>query len=236
MYRTTYALLAATAMARHTKHDSKMSGEELPDSGFAPDMDDAVMIDGVPTPIGDLSHEEREEVTFGKIKNVIYLVRETWTGLHQGLYGPTGAAAKPDPECFGEWISDDFQFIGDYFYMMKNDFWAVTYEDTTQLAYDIVDLIFLQDQYCHFRSFVYDIINYCQLEEQPCNGKGVLSSMQTNAFGMVTQVSGVVSDFTANKWSDMDVEAKGYTLHQLGAATSGIVSDILGFHLVESTF
>ena len=94
----------------------------------------------------------------------------------------------------------------------------MTYEDTTQLAYDIVDLIFLQDQYCHFRSFVYDIMNYChnpdlEEDETPCAPKNILGNVQTNAFGMVTQVTGVVSDFTANKWSDMDIEAKGYTLH-----------------------
>lgn len=59
--------------------------------------------------------------------------------------------AKPDPECFGEWIPDDMEFTYDYFWRLGHDFWSITYEDSTQLAYDIVDMIFLQDQYCHFR-------------------------------------------------------------------------------------
>ena len=85
------------------------------------------------------------------VRDIVYFMGQTWDGMYLGLYGPSGAAEKIDEDCFGEWIPDDMEFIVDYFYRLGKDFWSITYEDSTQLSYDIVDLIFLNDQYCHFR-------------------------------------------------------------------------------------
>lgn len=113
------------------------------------------------------TEEELEEERFQAISDIVYDIQQTWTGMHQGLYGVSMGTPKPDPECFAEWITDDMHFIYDYFRKFKDHekFKTITYEDTTQLAYDMVDLIFLQDQYCHFRVAVYDVIKYCNLEE-----------------------------------------------------------------------
>lgn len=59
----------------------------------------------------------------------------------------------------------------------------------------------------------------------------LLGHLQTNAFGLITNLSGVVSDFTSQKWSDMDRNSRGYALHQAGQAFASLGADILGFHI-----
>ena len=60
---------------------------------------------------------------------------------------------------------------------MGHDFWSITYEDSTQLSYDIVDLIFLNDQYCHFRQSLYDVISFCKSDDKPCAPSLVLQNL-----------------------------------------------------------
>ena len=40
---------------------------------------------------------------------------------------------------------------------MINDFWIVSMDDARVAAYDAVDLVFLNDEYCHFRSVFWDL-------------------------------------------------------------------------------
>ena len=91
-----------------------------------------------------------------------------------------------------------------------------------------MDLIFLNDQYCHFRQSIYNIIEFCKHEDRPCEGIG--ANLQMNMFGMITQVSSIIQTFTAQKWSDLDVLQRGATLHQLGQSITGIATDVIGYH------
>ena len=111
------------------------------------------------------------------IKEIVFFSKRTWEGLYLGLYGVGSTIEKIDEDCFGTWIPEDMEFIYDYFHRMGNDFWSITYEDSTQLSYDIVDLIFLNDQYCHFRTSLYDIIRFCKSEEKPCAPSLVLQNL-----------------------------------------------------------
>ena len=97
--------------------------------------------------------------------------------MYLGLYGPSSVIEKLDDDCFGEWIPDDMQFVSNFFERVKGDIWSVTYEDTTQLAYNIVDLMFLNDQYCHFRTTVWDVTNYCKSEGSPCKPEFIMKNL-----------------------------------------------------------
>lgn len=225
----TLALSASTmALAKNTKFDPTADNDlDLPTINklSPPETIGTVPSFGTDAPTGS------EEAVFNGVKEIVYYIQQTWAGCHQGFYGISMQKKKLEPECFGGWITEDVQFIYDYFGKLHHEgIFAVTYEDTTQLAYDIVDLIFLQDQYCHFRTTIYDIVEYCKEEDKPCEGTKILSNLQVNAFGMITQVSQVVSSFTSRKWSDMDIESRGYVLHQVGQATTALVAGILGYH------
>ena len=172
----------------------------------------------------------RSERTWEAIRKVNFYARNTWEGMYLGLYGPTSTIEKIDDDCFGDWIPDDMEFIHDFFHKLGHDVWSITYEDSTQLAYNIVDLMFLNDQYCHFRTSLWDIVKYCKEDDHPCKGKVIAQNLQTNAFGMITQISSIVQSFTAKKWNTLDEDGKAYTLHQLGESTMGLFVDFFGFH------
>ena len=110
-------------------------------------------------------------------RDITYYAREIWTGMYSGLYGVTAATHTTDPECFGEWIPNDMEFIVHFFHGLGKNIWMATYEDSTQVAYDIVDLLFLNDQYCHFRLAVYDVVTYCELENKPCSPGLILGNL-----------------------------------------------------------
>lgn len=224
----TLALTASTmAIAKNTRFDPTADNDlNIPTNKMdAPEQIGSVPSFGKDAPMGS------QEAAFNEVKEIVYYIQQTWAGAHQGFYGISMNKKKLEPECFGGWIAEDLEFIYNYFETLsKKGLWEVTYEDTTQLAYDVVDLIFLQDQYCHFRTTITDIIHYCEEEDKPCAGTKILSNLQVNAFSMITQISQVVSSFTSQKWSDMDIESRGYTLHQVGQATTSLVAGILGFH------
>ena len=111
---------------------------------------------------------DKSEQRWQTLRSVVYFMQQTWGGMYQGLYGPSGASEKMDDDCFGEWMPEDLEFIVDYFHRLGHDFWSITYEDTTELSYDIVDLMFLNDQYCHFRQSLYDVISFCKADDKPC--------------------------------------------------------------------
>ena len=138
---------------------------------------DEEVTDAAASPVDGIRLSEKEQHVFDVTRDVVYFIQQTWEGLYFGLYGPTSTVEKIDDECFGPWIPDDMEFIYDYFKRLGSDFWSITYDETTQLAYDIVDMIFLNDQYCHFRTSLYDIINFCQLEEQPCKPSLILGNL-----------------------------------------------------------
>ena len=106
--------------------------------------------------------DDKAQRTWEAIRKVNKMARATWEGMYLGLYGPTSTIEKIDDDCFGDWIPDDMEFIHNFFHDLGHDIWSITYEDTTQLAYNIVDLMFLNDQYCHFRTSMWDIVTYCK--------------------------------------------------------------------------
>ena len=111
---------------------------------------------------------------------------------------------------------------------MRHNFWNTTYEDSMQTAYDQIDLLFLNDEYCLFRKTMWDLRAFCH-QEGNCVLKDVFGNLQTNAFSLITQVSQAVAVFKQEKWSDMDQESRAYALSQLGHSTTQIFTDLFNF-------
>lgn len=102
------------------------------------------------------------------------------------------------------------------------------FDDAATVAYDIVDLVFLNDKYCHFRKVIWDLHDFCKYGDT-CASDMVLDNMQKNAFNIITQVSSTASIFKQTKWADMDAEHKGYTANQMGHSLAGLVADLIAF-------
>ena len=79
-------------------------------------------------------------------------------------------------------------------------------------AYNIVDLIFLNDEYCHFRQTYWNVHTYCK-ETESCDFPTMMENMQKNAFGIITQLSTAASIFKEQPWEEMDQESREYALN-----------------------
>ena len=106
--------------------------------------------------------------------------------------------------------------------------WMVDMDKAATTAYDVVDLIFLNDKYCHFRKVLWDVHNFC-LYSDSCATDMVFENMQKNAFNIITQVSSTASILKQTKWEDMDLHHKAYTLHEMGKSGAGLFKDLVSF-------
>ena len=137
--------------------------------------------------------------------------RNLWLGVFDGLYGHAVKTERPTDECFGAWIPEKRLELATLKRDLTRDFWAASMDDAEMAAYDIVDLLFLNDQYCHFRSTFWDVQSYMWAEGVSLGG--MFSNLQTNAFPIITEVSKAASIFKATPWDEMDSDEKAYTLN-----------------------
>ena len=76
----------------------------------------------------------------------------------------------------------------------------------------MIDLIFDNDEECHFRKVAFAVWDYCS-EDGMCDLGTVVDNMTSNAFALITSMSSVMSIFKENSWSEMDKQAKGYSVN-----------------------
>ena len=204
--------------------------KELPDEVVIPDLDDDVK---------ELTDEEKQAKYWESVKQETFYWRNWWLGTFQGLYGMGGQVDRPTEECFGDWIPEKRQGLSKVYHTAHNNFWTLTMEDAQNASYDLVDLMFLNDKYCHFRTAFWDVHSYCkkpedwddeQKWESPCGVGMITENMQKNAFNIITQVSSAASIFKQQPWEEMDEEARGYALNQMGHSTASLVADLIGFN------
>ena len=138
-----------------------------------------------------------------KLSSFDFYAKNIWIGCYQGLYGMGRLEQRPTDECFGEWIPEKLNQVGSFYKGLKHNFWQTTYEDAMQVAYDQIDLLFLNDEYCLFRKTYWDIRAFCH-QSGNCVIKDMFGNLQSNAFSLITQVSQAVAVFKQEKWSDMD--------------------------------
>merc|ERR1711862_44155 len=173
-------------------------------------------------------HHQVHVEKYNRLADAGFYMKNLWSGCYQGLYGMGRLDERPSDDCFGEWIPEHLAEVDTYTTNMRYHFWEMTYEESKQAAYDIVDLIFLNDQECLFRKTFWDVRAFCHQEEN-CHIKDMLAHLQTNAFSLITQVSQAVAVFKQESWKDMDRESRGYALSQLGHSTTQIFTDLFDF-------
>ena len=185
----------------------------------------------MPTIVVPTEDEMSEEDTayWNKIHERNFYSRNAWLGVFQGLYGMAGKVDRPTEDCFGQWIPDKMQELYYFKESAHNNWMTVDMDSAATAAYDVVDLTFLNDRYCHFRQTFYDVHTYCENDEF-CAVSSVLENLQKNAFNVITQVSTAASVFKQQPWEEMDMEGRGYALNQLGHSLSSLYADLIGFN------
>lgn len=146
--------------------------------------------------------------------------------MFQGFYGMNMKAVKPTEDCFGGWVPESAHELVNFGWDLRYNFWNVTYKETETAAYDVVDLLFRNDEYCHFRQTFWDMYEFCHTGE---NCQDVWGNLQTNAFSIITQLSASIAAVKGKPWAEMSKEQKGYLMNTLGKSVAQIVSDVIGF-------
>lgn len=184
--------------------------------------------------------------------------RSIYTGFYSGLYTSSrkNQVPKPTPECMGSWIVDDMKEIDHFWVQLFHDFWSVNSHELQQIWYSTGDLMFKNDDYCHFRQVIQDVIAYCKITEDPkqkkkslkdepnfdiqfddisepvaanCAPIKLLGNLQKNVFNLVTQGSSLMANFHQEGWEDLSDEDKAYTFQQLGHSLGTMLVAITGF-------
>jgi len=155
--------------------------------------------------------EETDEEWWARKTEEMTLFRLFWTGVYQGLYGMQGDDEGPTDQCFGSWIPEKMHELHDFRQEMRESY-MVDMDHAAKAAYDVVDLMFLNDKYCHFRKALWDVKNFCHAEGN-CVVADIFENMEKNAFNLITQVSSTVSIFKQTSWGQMDAKHKGYALN-----------------------
>lgn len=106
---------------------------------------------------------------------------------------------RPSDECFGDWITDDIKQLYEFRQTVGSNLMLVEFEDARQSAYNVLDLIFLNDEYCHFRKTFWNLDTYCK-STGSCKFGTMMENMQKNAFGIITQMSTAAAIFKEQSW------------------------------------
>ena len=230
-----FACLVAVTLARRSRHTEPVTPtvepvkEEVVDViPQAPKEQEPRAQPAKPVEPTKPAQPERKKDMYEKIGGLDFYLKHLWMGCYQGLYGMGHSEDRPTDECFGEWIPEKMKEVSTFYHDLKSNFWTVTYEESMATAYNQIDLLFLNDEYCHFRQTWWDVRAFCH-QEGNCVMKDVLTNLQTNAFSLITQVSQAVAVFKQQKWSDMDAEDRGYALTQLGHSTTQVFTDLFNF-------
>ena len=128
-------------------------------------------------------HVQTDEEYWQKYRDANMWGKQVWGGFYQGLYGSM-SDNEPTNDCFGDWIIDDLMDLSAFKQSLKTS-WMVDMDQASRAAYDIVDLLFLNDKYCHFRHAIWDIKQFCSAEEN-CKGGDIIDHLQQNAFPLIT--------------------------------------------------
>ncbi len=179
---------AATLLFAAIASAKKMPVEEVP-------VMEIEVVDDV------MEHEETDEEYWQKYKDLNLYGKAIWAGFYTGLYG-SDADDKPTKDCFGDWIIADLMDLSAFKQELRQT-WMVDMDRAAQISYDVVDLMFLNDKYCHFRHTIWDIKQFCAVEAN-CKGGDIMDNLQKNAFPLITQISGTVSAFKEQPWAEKD--------------------------------
>ena len=106
---------------------------------------------------------------------------------------------------------------------MSFDIMELDIDEAKEVANSLVDVLFLNDQYCGFRQIYKDTSDFCK---DGCDLDSALANLQKHAFDIVTKLSVVMEIFTrkeGNKQISYIFESAEAVGEGLGEVASGLI-------------
>ena len=113
-----------------------------------------------------ITEEEKENKWLAQVSERLLFAQAAWNGVYSGLYGmktKKGGVQKPTDECFGEWIVDDAKLIRNFFRSLRNH--KADFKDFESAWYSTGDLMFKNEDVCHFGMVLKDLKAWCEVED-----------------------------------------------------------------------
>ena len=189
----------------------------------------AVLGKDLPDDFEPILNDSDDIIFWNEIRAYNDYSRNAWLGVFQGLYGMGGHVDRPTEECFGTWIPEKMENLYNFAHVVQADAMNIDMDIAAGASYDAVDLMFLNDKYCHFRVTMKDLYQYCA-ETDSCTMDIMMENLQKNAFNIITQVSTAASIFMEQPWEEMDTDGRSYALNQMGHSMSSLYADLIGFN------
>ena len=120
--------------------------------------------------------EETWEEYWARLDDEMLMAKMGWNGVWQGLYGFAGEDDKPTEDCFGDWIPEKMKEVSAFREVLSENWMAADADQAAIVAYDVIDLLFLNDKHCHFRKALWDVHNFC-LYSESCETDKVFENM-----------------------------------------------------------
>ena len=161
-----FACLAAVVLARRSRPKTEPKVEPKPEPveeivEVIPEAPKEPEPRAQPSKPVQPTQPEHKKDMYEKIGGLDFYLKHLWMGCYQGLYGMGHSEDRPTDECFGEWIPEKMKEVSTFYHDLKSNFWTVTYEESMATAYNQIDLLFLNDEYCHFRQTWWDVRAFC---------------------------------------------------------------------------
>ena len=139
----------------------------------------------VPEPMDIVEETDEDELFWARTTSKNAYGRNLWLGVYSGLYGMSSKIERPDENCFGDWIPSHMKELSDFKQIASEDIMLIDINEAKKVSYDIVDLVFLNDEYCHFRDTAFTVYDFCG-KPKHCEMDTILDNMSTNAFSLIT--------------------------------------------------
>jgi hypothetical protein len=148
------------------------------------------------TPEAALTNEEKYDKYLTHLDENMEFAHAAWKGLYKGLYSTEKKHQAPEPtdECFGSWIVSHMEEIHEFKHDLGTDFYHMGIKEYEHAWYNVGDLMFRNEDECHFRSVMADVHAYCEkatiedkgIEYPACEMTALLTNMQKNMFNLIT--------------------------------------------------
>lgn len=214
------AMLAISSVDARKTHDDDVE----PVDPFTPDDD---IVDKEEEEESDDEEDKPAKDHWEQAQEVTTIIRSTWQGVIDGMYMGKADEVTLDDECFGDWMIEDTKQVTDFFgTLFSGHIFEIAYEDAMDASYDIVDLMFMNIEYCKFREVMFGWMVFFKTQE--VFGPDFWKRVQGKAFDFISQVTALTETFS-DLGKGETIQQKAQASYTISKGVTKIFVDFMGF-------
>ena len=173
--------------------------------------------------------EDQVPMTWDDVKWGNEFFQSAWNGFLRGYYRSTKTNMISD-QCFGEWILSNATQLADY--ADKASQMNLSYEEASEAAVDIVNIIYKNFDYCQFNKFFQDNMNYFSNLDLSSDylTETLIPTLQANLFQIGAKGMDLFNVLNSLSGEDISDEELFNVVDRVADDYGSILSYVLGFN------